>query len=62
MAITVNNLQTSATDTLAYAPASVTDSCLVVLVSSEDVAGNEPITGISFGASAMTVEVITDGS
>lgn len=61
MAITVNNLQSSVNDTLAYTPSSVADSCLVVLVSSEDVGDNEPITAISFGATPMILEVIGEG-
>jgi len=59
--ITVNNLQSTPNNTLSYTPSNVTDSCLVVFVSSEDVQDNEPVTGISFGATAMTLEVIGNG-
>ena len=58
MAITVNNLQSTGNDTLLYTPSSVTDSCLVVLVSSEDIDDNETITAIKFGSTTMTLEVI----
>ncbi len=61
MSVTVNNLQSTNTDTLSYTPSSVTDSCLVVFVSSEDVGNNEPITAVSFGSTAMTVEVVGKG-
>lgn len=53
MAITENNVQTSATDTLSYTPASVTDSCLVVIASSEDLNRDEPMTALNFGAAVM---------
>lgn len=61
MAITVNNLQSTASDTLLHTPANVTDPCLVVLVPSEDVGNNEPITGVLFGATSMTLEVVGQG-
>lgn len=61
MAITVNNLQSASTDTLAYTPSGVTDSCLVVIVSSEDVSPLTPITGMSFGATPMVLEIVGNG-
>lgn len=61
MAITVSNIQESSTDTLLYTPSSVTDSCLFVAVSSEDVGNNEPITSVMFGATPMVVQEIGQG-
>ena len=61
MSITRNNIQTSSTDTLVYTPPNVTDSCLVVLVSSEDVGDDKPITGVSFGTTEMILEVTGKG-
>jgi hypothetical protein len=58
---TVNNLQSTDQSTLDYTPTSVTGSCLVVLISSEDVGDNDPITGINFGDTPMNLEVIGRG-
>lgn len=57
MAITHNNVQTASGKTLSYTPPSLTNACLVVVVSSEDVSNNEPITSVDFGATAMTLGV-----
>lgn len=60
MAITYNNLQSAINSTTlsAYVPPSLTDSCLVVIVTSEDVGNNDPITGITFGGVSMVEGVI----
>ncbi len=60
MAITYNNLQSAINTTTlsAYVPPSLTDSCLVVIVTSEDVGNNDPITGITFGGVSMVEGVI----
>lgn len=60
MTITYNNLQsdTDTTTLLSYTPSSVSDACLVVLVTSEDVGNDNPITGVDFGGVAMTEGVI----
>jgi hypothetical protein len=59
--ITTNNIQSTANSTLNYTPANVTDSCLVVFVSSEDVDNNQPITAVKFGSTEMVLEVIGNG-
>lgn len=56
-----NNVQTSGVSTLSYTPSSVTDAVLVVVVGSEDVSNNNPITGVDFGATAMTLGDIGEG-
>ena len=59
MAIGVTNVQTSVSASFSYTPDSVTDSVLVVVVSSEST-GNEAITGMTFGATAMIQAVQED--
>lgn len=60
MAISYNNLQSAINTTtlVGYTPPSLTDSCLVVIVTSEDVGNNDPITNISFGGVNLTEGVI----
>jgi len=51
----VNNIQsTSSSLTLSYTVPTVTDGRLVVMVGIEDVGNNNPITGVTFGAAALT--------
>jgi len=51
----VNNIQsTSSSLTLSYTVPTVTDGRLVVMVGLEDVGNNNPITGVTFGASSLT--------
>ena len=51
----VNNIQsTSSSLTLSYTVPTVTDGRLVVMVGIEDVGNNNPITSVTFGASALT--------
>ncbi len=60
MAITYNNLQSAINTTTlsSYTPPSLTDACLVVIVTSEDIGDNDPITSITFGGVSLTIEVI----
>jgi len=61
MAITHNNLQSAINTTTlsSYTPPSLTDSCLVVIVTSEDIGNNDPITGITFDSAPMVEGVIS---
>lgn len=60
MATSINNVQTAAASaTLSYTPSSVSDSVLVVCIASEDVGNDEAITGITFGASGLTLGTIS---
>lgn len=53
----VNNIQSVTSSlTLSYTVPSVTDGRLVVMVGKEDVGNNNPITGVTFGAAALTVD------
>lgn len=61
MAITHNNIQSNvdATTLSAYLPPSLTDACLVVTITSEDIGNNDPITSVTFGGVAMIEGVIS---
>lgn len=59
--ITINNIQTSTTDTLSYTPTDVVDSCLVVFVSSEDTLPVDTITGVEFGGVPLVLVGVAQG-
>jgi len=51
-----NSQATSSSTTLDYTVPSVTDGRLVVMVGKEDVGNNGPITGVTYGAAALTLD------
>lgn len=59
MAITVNNIATPVVGKTisGYTPTSITDSMLIVVVTSEDVSNDDPITAVTHGSDSLTLAV-----